>query len=167
MDEKVFDPEVHFIEEELINHIISMELFASKDPMFMRIFALFITRKILTQKIIKRITGLSIGKISEELNQMLEMGLISIKEVSKKGKIIYEANSASLMLIKYTRHTINKMADWEDKLIKLKSELDIKKTELEDLTGFKRIYEISQFYIRIIKKYKNALSFLDEEIKKY
>jgi DNA-binding transcriptional regulator GbsR (MarR family) len=162
-----FDPEVYEIEKNLIDHIISLEIFASKDPMFMRIFSLFITRRDLTQKRIKQITNLSTGKISEEINQMLRMGLIRKKEITPKGKITYTARSAGLMFINYTYSTIRNMLKWEEEISKIKVELDRKKPELGNLTGFEKIYEINEYFLDIIERYKHALSLVEEETRKY
>ena len=68
--EILFDPEVYNVEDDIINQLLASPMFSTRDPMFIRILGYFMTRKYLTQKTLKRITGLSSGKISEEVNQL-------------------------------------------------------------------------------------------------
>ncbi|MFW9970951.1 MAG: MarR family transcriptional regulator, partial [Candidatus Odinarchaeota archaeon] len=104
----VFDEEVYLIEDDLLNQLAGSPMFSSRDPMFIRILGYFITRKYLTQKKLQRITGLSAGKISEEVNLMAENGLVEIAYISPKGKITYGAESAGEMLLKFSKSIINR-----------------------------------------------------------
>ena len=88
MSEMEFDPEVYVIEDDIINHFLSAPFFAPRDPLFIKILMLFITRQHLTQKTIQDITGMSTGKISKEVNNLLKLGFIKIVDKSKKGKLI-------------------------------------------------------------------------------
>ena len=85
MEEHLFDPDVYIIEDEIITHFLNSPMFTGRDPLFVRLLVLFITRKHLTQATLQRITGMSAGKISQEVNHLLDMGLIEIEKTSKKG----------------------------------------------------------------------------------
>ncbi|MFX0023540.1 MAG: MarR family transcriptional regulator [Candidatus Hermodarchaeota archaeon] len=155
-----FDEEIYLIEEDMHNQLIAM--FSSRDQMFIRILGFFITRKYLTQKTLQRITGLSAGKISEEVNLLLENGLIEKVDVSEKGKITYGADSAGIMLLKFSRSIIYRMAKWDEKLLNLKIELNQNRNNLEKLNGFSRIYNIIEFLLEAISKYKKFIKLLDK-----
>ncbi len=162
MSEIDFDPEVYLIEEEILNLLYSTPMFVGRDPVFIRILGLFMTRKYLTQKTLQKITGLSAGKISEEVNFFLEMGLIEKADVSKKGKIIYSANSAGLILLKFSKSIINRMVKWEQDLEEMKLDLENNKKSLENEKGFTRIVELNDYFLGAIKKYKKSFEVMDE-----
>ncbi len=139
-------------------------MFTGRDSLFVRLLILFITRKDLTQNSLQRITGMSAGKISQEVNHLLEMGLIERAETSKKGKITYCANSAGLVFLSITRYTIGKLVNWEESLIEMKKELEDNKKELGKLNGYKRLYGFTEAIINMISNYKKAIDTLDDAI---
>jgi DNA-binding transcriptional regulator GbsR (MarR family) len=162
--EKTFAPEVYVIEDEIITYLINNPLFEGRDQFFLKVFGLFITRQYLTQNTIKKVTGFSIGKVSEEVNNLLEMDLIKISHTSKYGKITYEASSAGLMLLNYAKAILEKLASWESKLVTMKKELDESMKKLQNLYGYNTIYEKTVLYIQIISKYSNLLDQIENAI---
>jgi len=165
MSEIKFDPEVYLIEDEILNQLASSPMFFGRDPMFIRILGLFMTRKYLTQKSLQGITGLSAGKISEEVNQFLEFGLIEKADVSEKGKIVYSANSAGLILLKFSKSIINRMVKWEQELEEMKFELENKRDILKNQKGYDRIVELNDYFLNAIKKYKKSFDIMDEKVR--
>lgn len=159
-----FDPEVYLIENDILNQFAASPIFFSRDPLFIRILGYFITRKYLTQKTLKRITGLSTGKISEEVNELLENELIEKAKISPKGKITYSADSAGTILLKFSRSIIDRMAKWEKELESMKLELDSNKSELENLEGYAQIYKINEYFLDIISKYIKYIEVIDNMI---
>lgn len=159
-----FAPEVYAIEDDILNQLLTTPMFLTKDTLFVKILGLFITRKYLTQKTLKRITGLSSGKISQEVNQLLEDNLIEKAKISDKGKITYGAISADLLLLKFSRSIISRTVKWEKELQKMKQEMEDNKFHLEKLRGYERISQIYTYFIDIISKYKKCLSLIDNII---
>lgn len=157
-----FDPEVYIFEDDLLNQLVASPMFSGRDPMFVKILGYFITRKYLTQRKLQRITGLSAGKISQEVNTLLENGLIEKVDVSDKGKITYGAESAGIMFLKFSRSIINKMVKWDDKLQKMKVELENNRKLIGNLDGFSRIYKINKFLLDSISKYKIFIDAVDK-----
>jgi len=164
MSEIKFDQEVYLIEDEIVNQMTALPMFFGRDPVFIRLLTLFMTRKFLTQKMLQRITGLSAGKISEELNLLLEMDLIEKADISKKGKIIYSAESAGLILYKFSKTIINRMIKWKQDLEELKIELEKNKNLLENEKGYTRILELNNFFLDIIEKYKKPFARMDKKL---
>ncbi len=164
MSEIKFDQEVYLIEDEIVNQMTALPMFFGRDPVFIRLLTLFMTRKFLTQKMLQRITGLSAGKISEELNLLLEMDLIEKADISKKGKIIYSAESAGLILYKFSKTIINRMIKWKQDLEELKIELEKNKNLLENEKGYNRILELNNFFLDIIEKYKKPFARMDKKL---
>jgi len=140
-------------------------MFFGRDPLFIKILGLFMTRKYLTQKTLQRITGLSAGKISEEVNEMLQTRLIEKADISKKGKIIYSAKSAGLMLLKFSKSIINRMVKWENEINEIKLELETNKMLLENENGYTRILELYSYFLDAVKKYRKSFEAIDDEVK--
>ena len=165
MKEIRFDEEVHLIESDIINHLLASPMFSNRDPMFIKILGYFMTRKYLTQETLNEITGLSSGKISEEVNQLLENKLIYREEISPKGKITYGADS--LILIRLSRHIINRITKWEKELEIMKLELENNKSELENLEAFAQIYKIYDYILGVIAEYSEYVKKIDKLIELY
>ncbi|MHA2038755.1 MAG: MarR family transcriptional regulator [Promethearchaeota archaeon] len=158
--EVIFDPEVYYIEDDIINQLLVSPMFSSRDPMFIRILGLLMTRKYITQKTLKRITGLSSGKISEEVNQLLEDKLIYKTSISDKGKITYGADF--LILLRFSRYIINHMTKWLKELETMKLELENNKSELETLDGYTQIYRIYDYTLNAISIYSEYIQKIDK-----
>ena len=139
-------------------------MFLGRDPLFIRLLILFITRKHLTQATLQRITSMSAGKISQEVNQLLNMGLIEITETSKTGKITYCAQSAGIVFLSLTRHIIERLVKWEDNLVEMKKELEDNQGELGNLNGYKRLHGFTEAIVRLISNYKKSIDILDNAI---
>ncbi len=157
-----YDPEVYIIEDDLINELISSPMFSTRDPMFIKILGYFMTRKYLTQKTLKKVTGLSVGKISEEVNHLLENELIYIAHTSDKGKITYCADS--LIILRFSRHIIIRMTKWVTQLEKIKLELEKKKPELEHLNGYAQIYKIYNYILSAISVYSKYINRIEAAV---
>ncbi len=154
MSEPKFDPEVYVIEDDIITYFLSSPIFANRDPLFIKILLLFITRKNLTQKTIQDITGMSAGKISEEVNVLLDMELIEISDKSNTGKITYSASSAGMVLLNFTGSILNKLAKWENELRNMKEDLEANRPQLNDLNGYERLYQNVKQFSALFNKYK-------------
>ncbi len=157
-----FDEEVYLIEDDLLNQLTASPMFASRDQMFIRILGYFITRKYLTQKTLQRVTGLSAGKISEEVNLLLENRLIEKVDVSEKGKITYGAESAGIILLKFSRAIMYRMAKWDKDLKNISLELEDNRKDLENLTGYSRLQKIFEFLLKSILRYNRFIELLDK-----
>ncbi|UCD01167.1 MAG: MarR family transcriptional regulator [Promethearchaeota archaeon] len=162
-----FDPEVYIIEDDIIYQLVISPLFTGRDPMFIRILGYFITRKYLTQKKLQKITGLSAGKISEEVNRLLENGLVEKSDISPKGKITYHAESAGLILLKFSRSIINRMTKWNNELLKMRAELEENRNYLKTLNGYARIYKINEFLLNSISKYQIFIDLVDKVLESW
>ncbi|MFX1279430.1 MAG: MarR family transcriptional regulator [Promethearchaeota archaeon] len=165
MSEIVFDPEVFLIEDEILNLLESTPMFAGRDPYFIKILGLFMTRKHLTQKTLQRITGLSAGKVSEELNRFLEMKLIEKEKISEKGKLIYTAESAGLILLKFSKSILSRMIKWEEELVELREELEKNKEILENEKGYNQLVKLYNYFADAVMQYKKSFKAIDDEIK--
>ncbi len=162
--EMKFDSEVYKIEDDITNHFLNSPLLAGKDPLFVRILILFITRKNLTQATLREITGMSAGRISQDVNTLLDMDLIEIAETSKKGKITYRAKSAGIVFLSMLNQLVGGYLDSEETLIEMKEDLEGNHTELGHLKGYKRLRQLTDVMIKIITSYKKTAGTLNKAI---
>jgi len=160
--EMEFDQDVYVIEDDIHNQLAALQMFSNRDPLFIKILGLFITRKYLTQQTLKNNTGLSSGKISQEVNKLLEDGLIEKAEVTDKGKITYGASSAGLILLRFSRSIINRFTKWEKTIGDMKLEFENNRQALGNLKGYNQIYKLLIFLIETLSLYKKSISIMDE-----
>lgn len=145
------DPEVYDIERQIRNHLVESIIFASRDPYFIRILALFITREILTQKKIQEITGISAGKVSEEINRMIEMNLLEEHKPEKRNeKIIYKGKKPSLIFLNYSKHVVSNMITLKDELISINKDLESEREKIKQLEGYNKLKSYSDILVKFI-----------------
>jgi len=149
-----YDPEVFEIEAEIINNFINSPMFSGRDEYFVRILVLFITRESLTQKELKRITGLSSGTISQELQDLEKDGLIEVIDISEKGKKTYRGKPAGVMLLRFSLSVIVRLMKWESKLKEKYNKLISNQKELSNYRGYNRLVKIYDYMINSIGKYE-------------
>ncbi|TFG21817.1 MAG: MarR family transcriptional regulator [Promethearchaeota archaeon] len=159
-----FDPEIKIIEDDLVEFFTYTPMFFGKQELFSEVFAYFITRKKLSQKNLRKLTGLSAGKISQEINNLLELGIIRIVEKSEKGELIYQMDSVSLSFLKISYNILSEYIVWKNKLGKIHSELESNKEQLKKLNGFNEIYHSVNLFLKITPIYEN-LYYAIEKIK--
>ncbi|MHA2005693.1 MAG: hypothetical protein ACXABO_02455 [Promethearchaeota archaeon] len=166
VEEIEFDNEIYVIEGDIHNQLAATPIFSTKDPQFVKILGLFITRKYLTQKSLQQTTGLSAGKISQEVNQLLFDGLIEEAAISEKGKITYSASSAGLVLLKFTRSIIGRFVKWENELKNMETGLKTNRLEYVNLKGFEQVNRIIVYMLKTIAIYKKPLELIDKELER-
>lgn len=156
-----FDPEIVEIEKEIINFFIKSRLLAKLKPLFIKILSFFITRKTLTQNDLQKLTGLSAGTISQEINKMLENEIIEVIKISESGQIIYSMNSVPNAFMKFNKSVINNILKWENELNSIKYELDKNKKEFENFKGFKEMFDLINVIQPIMPLYKDSLEIIN------
>ncbi|MFX1322303.1 MAG: hypothetical protein ACFFAQ_11745 [Promethearchaeota archaeon] len=160
-----FDPEIVQIEKEIMNFLIKSRLLVKLKPIFIKILSLFITRKSLTQKDLKKLTDLSAGTISQEINKMLENGIIEVTKTSESGQITYSMNSVAISFMNFNKIVINDILKWQDELNRIKAELEKNEKEFQNIRGFKGIYDYVNIMQPIIPVYKESLEIINRLIK--
>lgn len=140
------DKELTKFEKELIEFMVRSPLFFDQNQIFSMIKSYFITRKYLDQASIRKITGLSAGKVSQELQNLIEMGLIEENKLDNSRKIIYSMKSIQKSFITSALDAIKEITKWQSDLIKIKEELERDKENLQKLRGYNDIYKIVNLF---------------------
>ena len=92
---KRFEGRLGEIEWEIVDFLVQSPLFVGQSEYMPVIKSYFITRRDLTQKDIKELTGYSTGVISQALNELVKMGFVEkYNELTKagiKGDILFDS----------------------------------------------------------------------------
>lgn len=156
--DEVFDFEIKRVEDEIIDFFLYNSAYSTMEELTMRVYIYFFTRKVLTQKRLRELTGLSLGKISQIIKFLIEMGIIerlnkkknkNIIPANKLRQKIYSMNSIQRSFFRSGLISGNKILKSKTKFEELKNELEINKTELMALNGYENIREVLDIYFRL------------------
>jgi len=158
-----FDSDIKGIEDGIVQFLVNSPLFLGQNSIFSTIKAYFITRKTLTQTMLKELTGFSAGIISQELKKLINMHIIQKIGKGDSGQILYSMESVELAFIAAFLHLYDDVLEWEDVFQKIKLEMDAEKDVLEQLNGYKTIYRWIDMILNSIVIYQQLLQLFKEE----
>ncbi len=151
---ELFDREIKKIEDEIIEHLMNSSLATSRGEFTSKILFYFLTRRDLTQRVLKDLTRISGGKISQVVNDLVKMGLVDITKRPNKGEITYSMVSIQSENFRRGNNLIKTSLSWEDKLKAIKKELKRDKDELQGLVGYDKITTIVNQELALIGRRK-------------
>ncbi|MFW9785813.1 MAG: hypothetical protein ACFFFB_26245 [Candidatus Heimdallarchaeota archaeon] len=160
-----FDPEIKRIENEIIDYLLNSIISTARGKITSTLLFYFITRKYLTQKKLQELTGYSAGKISQEINNFIELNLIKISENSKPR--IYSMESIMAETFSRAINLLKINVKWEPKLLKIKRELEENKKILEKLNGYEKIKNVVEENLFRFSGYKKIINLWEDLKKKY
>ena len=151
------DPEIKKVEDEVIDFFLYNSAYSGLDELTNQVYVYFFTRKILTQKKIRYLTGLSLGKVSQILKFMIDLQMIE-KLDKKRYKIIipdemmrqqfYSMISIQSCFFKSALESGKMMLLYEKKFENYRKELSDKE-ELKFLNGYENILEMIESYLKL------------------
>ena len=149
-----FNDEIKVIEDDVIDFFTYTPMFFGKTELFSKTFAYFITRKTLTQKKIRELTGLSAGKVSQEISTLLNYGIIEILKKSNTGQITYQMKSVISAFLKISSNILSEYMKWKYKIERLKSELEEQREELKMFNGYQEILKFANYFTEVLPIYE-------------
>ncbi|MFX1237232.1 MAG: hypothetical protein ACFFAS_14970 [Promethearchaeota archaeon] len=155
------------IEKDIIDLLFNSVISLGRDKFSAKILLYFLTRRELTQKMIQELTGFSAGKISQELNLFVDMGLISIVNKSPRGEIIYSIPSIEVELFTRGINIFKSNLRWEHKFLEIYEELKENREEFQKLNGYKKIMANIQENLGRFGEYKKILNLWEKMKLKY
>jgi hypothetical protein len=163
--EEKFDPEIRKIEEEVIETLLNYTIFSVRDEITSKILFFFVTRKNLTQTDLQYLTGFSAGKISQELNNFLDVNLIRISKNSKPWiytmeSVVTETFSRAITLLKTN-------VKWETKFLEMKEDLESNREVLQKLNGYEKVKDFIEVNLMRFSGYKLVIKLWEELKNKY
>jgi len=156
------DPILREIEEEVVQNLIDSTLFYSSSPIFRMILGYFITRKTLTQEILKELTGLSAGKISQELNKLHKMGFLERSRKSMTEPYFDTMESIDIAFINDAINVLNTSLEWETRLTQIYQELENNEVKMKDLNGYREVVKFLEFAMPLMAYTKGQMKEMEE-----
>lgn len=137
------------IEQDFIDMISTTFLFGLYSEYYSKILGYFITRKHLTQQKLRRLTGFSLGTISEGLNLLLNLNLIIIESKGKKGNISYCMNSIEDAFFNKMEQYLSQIDRFYPILMNIQENLKKIDDFIENPEKIKKLSEISEMLLEI------------------
>ncbi|MBD3255299.1 MAG: hypothetical protein GF383_09415 [Candidatus Lokiarchaeota archaeon] len=161
-----FDPKIKKFENEIIDFFRYESAYSTLKSFMLIVFVYFLTRKVLTQKKIRKLTNLSVGKISQVVNMLIRKGHIA--EVDKRKyksfipkklmrQKIYAMISVKESFFVAGINSLKQMVKWENKFKAIAEDLKEREQGLNQLYGYNIIEQTVSNNIELMEIYKNAL----------
>jgi DNA-binding transcriptional regulator GbsR (MarR family) len=159
------NPELRQIEEEIIDFFKYDSVYSFLEEFSLTVFVYFITRKVLTQEKVRELTKLSLGKVSEVINELLKQGYIikvdknrydkSILEDLER-KTLYAMASIKDFFIISGINSFDQMLKWERKFKRMQKELIENRKTIKKKEGYHKILKAVQSYLDVIPSYRKV-----------
>lgn len=149
MKEFSYNSEVKEIENEIIEFLMQSQLFLGERTSTAEILSYFITRKELTQSKLKKLTNLSRGTISQELQYLTERNIIEEKNSSDKKEKLYIMESIIIGFINSYLYTTKNYTQNKSEFLLMKKQLTQQKEKLQEFEEFDMIYKIVNLFLAV------------------
>jgi len=169
--EEDFAPELKEIENDILDFFIHQSKYLILKRFELISYVYFITRKVLTQEKLRKLTGLSLGKVSQVVKNLLatkfiekigKMELQRLLPKEKTFKIHYTMETIQKSFMKSGMDSLLKLLKWEEEFSKIHSELVKDKQKLKKLNGYEKILKKTNDLLRVIPIYKQAYDFFSK-----
>lgn len=160
-DKDPYFKNVRKLEKEIVDYLIQSPLYSTRNEITSRILLYIILRKEITQSLLKVLTGYSSGKISQELNNLVDSGMIIKKKKPGIRKKVYTFESVEQFSTTRVKNIIATMIKWQDEIKKIKNEMETKRSKLELMNGYENIMSVIDFYLPAIKIYEKLAESLE------
>lgn len=160
-DKDPYFQNVRKLEKDIIDYLIQSPLYSTRNEITSRVLLYIILRKEITQSLLKVLTGYSSGKISQELNNLVDSGMIIKKKILGIRKKVYTFESVEQISTTRVKNIIATMIKWQDEIEKMKNEMETKRSKLETMNGYDNIMSVIDFYLPTIKIYEKLAESLE------
>lgn len=169
----IFNNEIKQIEDQIIDFFLYNSAYSTLDEFFLRSYIYFFTRKVLTQKKLRYLTGLSLGKISQVVNSLIELDAIEKVNKKERSKIIpadkmrqniYSMKSIQKSFFKSAINASKPILQRKTRFHELRNELIVNESELKHLKGYENVLEALNNYFKLVVLSQNAIKIFREFI---
>jgi len=155
--------ELREIEADVIEFLKQSQLFIGDRASKAEILSYFITRKQLTQSNLKKLTGLSRGTISQELQDLIQRKIIKEKK-NNDGKVkIYVMESIIVGFINYYLYSIKDYATYKEEFLLMNEELEQHREKLQKFDQYNEISKIVQLFLAAFPLVEEIINLLKEK----
>jgi DNA-binding transcriptional regulator GbsR (MarR family) len=163
MEEKTdsYSKNVRKIENEIVEYLVNSPIYSTRNEITSKILLYILLRREITQKLLQNLTCYSSGKISQELSNLVNSGMIIRKKIPGIRKKLYTFETVEKISTTRIKNILFAMAKWQDELDKIKKEMISKQNKLRNLNGYDNIMKVIDFYLPAIKLYENFAESLE------
>jgi DNA-binding HxlR family transcriptional regulator len=156
-----YNQDVRKIEKEIVEYLVASPIYSTRNEITTRIILYILLRKEISQNLLKKLTGYSSGKISQELNKLVDSGMIIKKKIPGIRKKLYTFKSIEHISTVRIKNIIFAMVKWEGDLDKIRDEMIRNRNKLESMNGYDNILKILDFYVPAMKIYEKFAESLE------
>ncbi|MFW9994510.1 MAG: hypothetical protein ACFFD4_20875 [Candidatus Odinarchaeota archaeon] len=143
---------------------LQASLFLDQKITVTKIIACFVTRETLTQKQLRVVSGLSAGAVSQGLQHLLHLGMITKVTTSGPSHHAYQMKSVKKALLTYLELPTRRSTELESTFTKIRDEMDTNYSVLSSSRGYKEVYGMVTQYLRIFPVSRKMLKVIDREM---
>jgi DNA-binding transcriptional regulator GbsR (MarR family) len=158
-----YNGNIRKIEKDIVEYLISSPIYSTRNEITSRILIYIILRKEISQNLLKKLTGYSSGKISQELNNLVDSGMIIRKKIPGIRKKLYTFESVEKISAARIKNIVAAMTKWEVELAKMKNEMITKRSKLGNMNGYDNVMKVIDFYLPAMKLYEKFAESLEIE----
>ena len=163
-----FDPEIHQIEQEIVEFFAETDPeYSGRHPIIVTVMACFYIRRNLTQRDLQNLTGFSAGTISKSVRQLVDMNVITKETIPSTHKHIYRMEKLPFTSARYFFMAERLIEEMEKELKEMKETLDNEAEEMKGLKGYQKIYTTVTQLLKLISTMPMLMALIDEEIGKF
>ena len=148
-DLTIIHPKIFEIERKVIEQIIKYNLVRLHDSTLNLVYSFFISRKYLSQILIRKLTGLSPTTVSRTIKTLLTGQFIEQKDFKLDGKRIYEIVPFNVPKYSYNKIYSQIRSTWKSKFVEMQQILQDPSNNLMESWEYPYVYTIID---RIIDK---------------
>ncbi|MFW9990997.1 MAG: hypothetical protein ACFFD4_02945 [Candidatus Odinarchaeota archaeon] len=165
-ENKIDSAPLEEIERDIVNHFmeeLQETLFHGQNDSTVLMLAYFFTRGTLTQKQLRKITGLSVGAVSQGVKLLLAWKFIEKNPTfDSHYRAPYQMKSVKKTYLNFFAEILRRRMQSKPHLEKIRDELDIEFAKLNTLHGYKEVYNTVSQLLRIFPIHERALELLEE-----
>ncbi len=163
-----FDPEIHQIEQEIVEFFAEKSPeFTGRHPIIATVMAYFDIRRSLTQQDLQDLTGFSAGTISKSVRQLVDMNVVTKEIIPGTHKHIYRMEKLPFTSTRYFGRTGKLLEEMEKELKEMKETLDTHAEEMKDFKGYRKIYTTITQFLELISTAPLLMALVDKELGKF
>jgi DNA-binding transcriptional regulator GbsR (MarR family) len=154
------DKEIEELIQECIHYFINSRLCSGRKTIMLTVLSHLYIQRNLTQEDQQKLTGFSLGTISNTLNEILEMGILEKEFIPNTHKILYKIPFLSKALTTMILYPYKMLIKQEPLLQNIKRELET--SELSEEKGYEETCNIINNLLKIMPTYKEFVKRIEE-----
>ncbi|MBN2152524.1 MAG: hypothetical protein JW839_13815 [Candidatus Lokiarchaeota archaeon] len=162
-----FDPAIVEIEREIVDFFYTTGATeATRNPILTSITAFLYTRQSLTQREARSLSGFSTGAVSQALNQLLSMGLVSKKRIPGTHEYVYTLGSFQDAMSSFITAYSRRVRRAERGFTEIRDELESRREELATQPRYGQMLDLVNQFARMFHVFSDLDVLVERELER-